>query len=87
MPETMTRGTDLRRRLVGTGLRQGDVAKQLGMDESRLSRILNGRNSMPAGFPDRFAQAMRDAAEARSAELAAAAQQPNEEPATEEVPA
>lgn len=44
----------MRIRLVTAGVRQGDVAARYPMDETYLSKILNGRRPIPDGFEDRF---------------------------------
>jgi predicted transcriptional regulator len=53
---------EMRAELARSGLRLGQVAVQLGVDESTVSRYLNGSRGMPEGFPERFAEAIRSAA-------------------------
>lgn len=55
--------TKMKVALVTNRLRQVDVAMRLGMDESEMSRILNGRRrTLPEGFEARFYQAIEDLA-------------------------
>lgn len=62
MPELLDIDTTVRLKmeLIRSGLRQGDVAVSLGMDEGYLSKVLNGRVSAPEAFEERFRQALVD---------------------------
>ena len=62
----------LRGRIAELGVRKGDVARELGMDQALFSRYLNGRQPPPADFErrvtaalDRLEQAERAADKAR----------------------
>jgi hypothetical protein len=60
-------GITLRRLLIGTGVKQGDVAARLGYDPAVLSRILSGHKLAPEGFVESFREAFRQAAAEQSA--------------------
>lgn len=68
----------LKNRLARTPVRQGDIARQMGMDESQLSRILSGQRPMPEGFPRQFRAAFNVAAIATAGELLNAAREGEE---------
>ncbi len=62
----------IRGRIAEVGVRQADLAAQIGVNETLLNAILRGRRPMPAGFEDRvktaldqFEAAERAAEEAR----------------------
>ena len=57
--------TALISRMGEAGVRQADVAKKLGWNEGKLSRVLRGRVRMPEGFTDSFARAVRETARER----------------------
>ena len=59
----------LRRRVRASGISQDRLAQALGMDRSRLSRILSGAIRRPDGFEERATRAL-DVLE--TAEVAAA---------------
>jgi transcriptional regulator with XRE-family HTH domain len=76
--------SELRAILAATGIRQTAVAARLGMQKSRLSKILNGDQRMPGDFEARFRAAVaalaveagqreRAAAEARARAIESAA--------------
>lgn len=48
---------EMKRKLVGTGIRQADIADALGVDQAVVSRYLNGRRGIPDDFPERFERA------------------------------
>lgn len=50
-------GLELKKSLVGSGLTQRDVARQLQINEGLLSRYLDGSRPLPEGFVDRFREA------------------------------
>lgn len=67
----------LKAEIVRRGLRQRDVATQLGIDPTALNMILNGHRPPPEGFEDRLPAALdlleaaeRAASEARERVLA-----------------
>lgn len=60
---------DMKIRLVQRGVRQVEVATKLGMDEGQMSRILNGREKWPEGFPARFDEAVDAVAHEKAARL------------------
>ncbi len=73
----------LRARIAELGVRQGDVAVQLGIHPTLLSSILNGRRQPPADFEanvtaalDRLEAAENAAAEARERVLEQTADEP-----------
>ena len=52
----------IRNRMWAAGLRHADVACRLGMDPSRFSRILNGREKAPEQFEQDVRQAVEHVA-------------------------
>ena len=48
----------LRGRIAELGVRKGDVARELGMDQALFSRYLNGRRTPPADFARRVTGAL-----------------------------
>ncbi len=48
----------LRGRIAELGVRKGDVARELGMDQALFSRYLNGRQPSPADFERRVTAAL-----------------------------
>jgi hypothetical protein len=53
---------EMRAQLAHSGFRLGRVAVKLEMDDSILSRVLNGSRPLPEDLPGRFDQAIRDLA-------------------------
>ena len=53
-----TRIAPLRGRIAELGVRKSDVAKQLGLDPTAFSAILNGRRTAPADFERRVTAAL-----------------------------
>lgn len=49
---------DMKARLVRSGVRQYEVATELGIDHTTLCKYLGG-DQMPEGFPDRFSAALQ----------------------------
>lgn len=60
---------ELRAQLARSGLRLGQVAVELSIPESTVSRYLNGSRTPPEDFPARFEAAVRSAARAQAAHL------------------
>jgi plasmid maintenance system antidote protein VapI len=64
---------DLRRQLAGSGVDQGLVAVAMGIHESTLSKILNGKRPVPADFSERLEAGIREAARQEAQRLMAVA--------------
>lgn len=60
---------ELKARVAASPLRQFEIAKHLGIDESQFSRLLNGIAPLPEGFENALTAAMRAAAEERAKRL------------------
>lgn len=60
---------ELRARLARSGLKLGQVAVELGIDDSAVSRWLNGSRPMPPDFPERFETALRAVAKRQGEHL------------------
>lgn len=50
-------------------LRNRDIAAELGIDDSLLSKILSGSRPMPDGFPEQFRTAVETAARKKAEHL------------------
>lgn len=57
--------------LVKRGIRQGEVAELLGIDQDLISKRLLGSRPMPEGFADEFLAALDEIARRKAAEIEA----------------